>query len=73
MPERRLQKTRDSYRCGRTMVIVPWTHCPCDGCRYALEAPRRYGAIMDAVIADMHAQGFTLPDTLSWPKDDDAR
>jgi len=40
MPEARLQKTRESYRCGRSFVLTPWLHCDCRHCDYARRVPQ---------------------------------
>lgn len=35
MPLARLERTRESYRCHRSLVIVPWQHCDCKNCSFA--------------------------------------
>lgn len=46
MPERRLQKCREAYRCHRGFVLTPWPHCDCKACEYARRAPAEYAKMV---------------------------
>lgn len=40
MPDARLQRTRETYRCGRSFVLIGWKHCDCRACAFANKANR---------------------------------
>lgn len=52
MPDDRLARMRDAYRCERAYILVARPHCPCRGCALARDDARRYRELAAAVQRD---------------------